>query len=94
MIDTKLTRGLEYIAKDSKLLDEFLGEMPNVKMKTMGGTIFWKDIAECNGFKLQENLVVGHCRLLDQNNSRIAWGGKSAMETALCKIINKAKETE
>ena len=59
-----------------------LGSMPNVAMPTMGGHIFWTDIANVNGWRLQKNSLFGNCRILDPNNVRRAWGGESAMLAA------------
>ena len=48
--------------------------MPNIPFATMGGLVFWNNIAECNGWRLQQNMITNHARILDANDIRIAWG--------------------
>ena len=42
--------------------------MPNIPMQTMGGHIFWDNIQECNGWKLQRNTFTGDYRILDPDD--------------------------
>lgn len=44
------------------------GGMPNIPMQTMGGHIFWDNIQECNGWKLQRNTFTGDYRILDPDD--------------------------
>ncbi len=60
--------------------------MPNIPMKTGGGKVWWRDLANENGWRLQKNIVWGTCRILDPNNVRLAWGGEEAMFKALQEI--------
>lgn len=46
----------------------------NVKLKTLGGKQFWTDIRNCGGWRIQENAVTGHFRLIDSKNYRHCWG--------------------
>jgi DNA-binding XRE family transcriptional regulator len=39
--------------------------------ETMGGKIWWRVIFEESGFKIQQNIISQHYRLLDSNNRRI-----------------------
>lgn len=39
--------------------------------KTMGGKIWWKVVKEDRGYKIQQNIVSNHYRLLDENNRRL-----------------------
>lgn len=57
--------------------------MPNIPLKTMGGNVFWNELANVNGWRLQKNMVWGTCRILDPDNVRRAWGGEEAMLKAL-----------
>ena len=46
----------------------------NVEVKypsTMGGKIWWRDIKKKGGYKIQQNIISNHYRILDSNNSRI-----------------------
>lgn len=66
-------------------LCDLIGEMPNIKTPTMGGKYFWNTLAELSGYKLQKNKITNHCRIIDENNERIAWGS----EEVLMKKINQ-----
>jgi hypothetical protein len=56
--------------------------MPNVESPTMGGKVFWDTITSYEGWRLQKNKLTGHCRLLDPNDVRKAWGSFAAMSDA------------
>lgn len=57
--------------------------MPNVPTKTLGGHTFWDTLVEYNGYKLQQNLITKHARILDSDDVRIAWGTINGMKKAL-----------
>ncbi len=40
--------------------------------KTMGGKIWWKTLEETPKYKIQQNIVSQHYRVLDQNDRRIS----------------------
>jgi len=50
------------------------GALPNVPFPTMGGKVFWNNIFEREGWKVQKNMFTRHCRVLDPKNIRRAWG--------------------
>ncbi|MFJ6211551.1 helix-turn-helix transcriptional regulator [Lysinibacillus sp. NPDC092081] len=41
------------------------------KEKTMGGYIWWKNLSEYNGYRLQQNVISQHFRILDTENYRL-----------------------
>jgi hypothetical protein len=53
--------------------DEGAGPL-NVTAPTLGGSQFWSDQLIFRDWRIQKNLVLGHCRLLDDKNFRRAWG--------------------
>ncbi len=53
--------------------------MPNIPFPTMGGKVFWNELAECDGWRLQKNMLTGHCRILNPDDIRVAWGGEDAL---------------
>lgn len=55
-------------------------KVPNIPFPTMGGVIFWNNLCENNGWKLQQNSFTGHCRILDPDNIRRDCGNYLAME--------------
>lgn len=64
--------GLKILAKNPGLLSE-LRDMPNINFPTMGGEIWWNDLANYNGWRIQQNTIFKICRILDLNNVRRAW---------------------
>ncbi len=57
-----------------------LDDRLNIEMPTMGGEFFWKDIEESNGYRLQQNTITGHARILGACNDRVAWGTIEGMK--------------
>lgn len=55
----------------------------NLQLPTAGGKQFWTDHRWQDGWRIQQNAVTGHWRLLDPGNIRQAWGSRSACEQAL-----------
>lgn len=47
--------------------------IPNIETSTMGGKYHW-DSAVIDGWKIQQNKYTGHCRILDPDDKRCAWG--------------------
>ena len=62
--------------------------MPNIPFPTINRKWFWNELAEYKGWSLQQNMITHHCRILDPNNIRRAWGGKDAMKE-LFEELNK-----
>ena len=50
----------------------------NLPTKTAGGTQMWTDFRNHWGYRVQQNALTGHFRLLDPENVRLTWGSKSA----------------
>ena len=46
----------------------------NLSTPTMGGKQLWRDSLVYAGWRIQENLLTGHFRLLDTEDTRWAWG--------------------
>jgi len=55
-----------------------INHLPNLAAPTWGGTQFWTDEMVCRGWRIQRNALTGHCRLLDDDNYRRAWGSYDA----------------
>ena len=76
--------------KSEKIVDLLRNSsMPNVPFPTMGGKVFWNELAECKGWRLQKNMITQHCRILDPDDVRRAWGGDDAMERLFGKLNKK-----
>lgn len=63
----------------------------NVPLPTLGGTQFWADELFFHQWRIQRNAVTGHCRLLDPNDVRQAWGTFETCRQALEEIKRKRK---
>lgn len=56
--------------------EEPIGYM-NLALGTMGGKQFWTDWYHRAGWRIQQNVITGHYRLLDTDDTRRAWGNYS-----------------
>ncbi len=65
-----LEAAFEGAAAEMILTLAFQGSEPDYP-RTMGGKIWWRTIEEAEKYKVQQNLVSQHYRILDQNNRRI-----------------------
>ncbi len=57
--------------------------LPNWKLPTLGGKQVWTDHAWQQGWRIQQNALTGHWRLLDALGVRQAWGNRAACQQAL-----------
>lgn len=64
--------------------------MPNIPFPTMGGHVFWTNICEYQGYRLQQNEVTHHARILDSKDVRIAWGTVNGMKMTLERMADMA----
>ena len=65
--------------------------LPTVEGKVMDAGIWWRVLDTHAGWKLERNLVTGHCRILDPQKTRRAWGGESEMRAAFAKTKAQLK---
>ena len=65
------------LAETSDLLKDL--SMPNIPFPTLGGHVFWTELANVKGWRLQRNDITRHCRILDPDDIRRAWGGEDAL---------------
>ena len=49
----------------------FDGDMPNIPFKTLGGSLWWDTFARIGEYRIQQNLVTGHARILDDDDVRV-----------------------
>lgn len=56
-----------------------LGDCPNMEVSTLGGKKWWNTIAAVGEWRVQQHKITRHCRILDPQNIRKAWGNKEAM---------------
>lgn len=55
----------------------------NVRTKTLGGVQLWGDELVFRDWRIQRNALTGHCRLLDPDDRRHAWGSFEQCQAAL-----------
>ena len=58
----------------------------NLRSKTNGGNQFWTDLRIQDGWRIQQNILTDHYRLLDSKNIRHEWGALIKCEAAFSKI--------
>jgi hypothetical protein len=49
----------------------------NVRIKVMDGGVWWDNIKQRRGWKLQQNKLTGHYRIISPDKYREAWGYRS-----------------
>ncbi len=57
-----------------------------IDIKTMGGRQFWGDVQFFHGYRIQQNVLTKHHRLLDPGDVRRSWGTLKECQSALSKI--------
>ena len=72
---------LKILSEGSRKSDEFLAILvsklpPNIKGSVLGGKANWIDLAESNGWKLQQNTIMKNVRIIDNKNVRRAFSLK------------------
>ena len=65
------------------------GSRFNLALKTTGGTQLWTDHCYREGFRIQQNALTGHWRLLDSEDVRQAWGTRAQCVSALDELQPK-----
>lgn len=79
------TTAVKLIAQNPDLLKK--ADLPNIPFPTMGGEVMWLNLVDVNGWRVQQNSITKHCRILDPSNIRRAWGGEDAMLELFSKIV-------
>ena len=79
--------GLVLSGKIAELINDC--SLPNIPFPTAGGKVFWEELASCQGWRLQKNIFTKHCRILDPDDIRRAWGGEQAMLQLFERMNNK-----
>ena len=64
---------------------------PNVKLPTLGSKQLWADELHFHGWRIQRNVLTGHCRLLDEKDFRHTWGKFDACKKRLDAIRRERK---
>ena len=67
-------------------------EQVNLALKTTGGTQLWTDHLYRKGYRIQQNALTGHWRLLDPENVRQGWGTEKHCEALLDKVCPQLED--
>lgn len=65
------------------------GDNFNIRFPTMGGKVFWEELEARGGYRLQRSLLDGHCRILDVDDERVAWGEEGAMRAKFRRLTER-----
>src|SRR2546425_11887355 len=63
----------------------------NVAMKTLGGRQVWGDVVHFHAWRIQQNVLTKHYRLLDGDDVRHAWGSREQCQAKLDEIKREQK---
>ena len=58
----------------------------NLELKVMDAGVWWDELDEDGGWKLQRNKLTRHCRILNADCVRVAWGSESSMRDSFMKL--------
>ncbi len=62
-------------------------DLPVWQLQTQDAKIWWDDLDSCKDWQLQINNVSGHCRILNPDKVRMAWGRRGVMEKSFDKVV-------
>ena len=77
VLDGKESKGVRVMVPQDKI---------NFEWKVMDAGVWWDVLDEKDGWKLERNIVTGHCRILNPEKVRVAWGEREKMEKAFKKV--------
>lgn len=66
----------------------------NLPVKTLGGKQFWTDVQFQGGWKIQQNALTNHFRLIDLAKVRRAWGTLDACQQQLDRAVAEGRITK
>ncbi len=62
------------------------------KIRTMGGRVWWKEIDAAGGFRIQQNIISSHYRILDKENG--LWFSSFSREEAVKRLFELSGDQE
>lgn len=84
-------KGFEKLVLEPNLLlplSKRLGSRTDFPLAVPGCRVLWNTLCNYQGWKLQKNYYYDHCRILDENHVRRAWGTESDMISILETFAN------
>ncbi len=58
----------------------------NFEWKVIDAQVWWVVLDSEQNWKLQKNIVTGHCRIIDPSKTRVAWGAEALMRQSFAKV--------
>jgi hypothetical protein len=89
--DMTLSEKFEYIVREGYIDDLCRYSNINIAISTAGGKVWWNTLAQYNGWKLQQNKLTNHVRILNPEDIRKAWGSDSTIFDAIERVFSKIK---
>lgn len=65
----------------------------NVELKVVDAGIWWDILDTVQGWKLERNIITGHCRILDPERHRVAWGSEADMKDSFKTVRRQLERT-
>ena len=76
--------GLKLLSQGMKLSSPAV----NINFTTGGGKVWWDNLIEYKGWRIQKNQATQHCRVLNPKNIRVAWGSEEDILESFKYLIN------
>ena len=76
-----------------ELLDKEIA-LPNIPFPVCPEFFVWDTVCEINGWKLQQNMMTRHARIVDNKNIRKAWGTINGMIRAMDRMAESLQKSE
>jgi len=61
-------------------------DFPGIAGRVMDSMVWWNVLDSSGGWKLEKNKLTGHCRIIDPDRLRTAWGREAEMRAAFEKV--------
>ncbi len=65
--------------------------MGNIPLKVADNEIMWTVLRREKGWKLEQNIITDHARILNPDGIRVAWGDRSDMERCMDSLVKPWK---
>lgn len=77
VLDGKESKGVRVMVPQDKI---------NFEWKVIDAGLWWDVIDKKGGWKLERNIITGHCRIINPEKFRVAWGEREKMKKAFDKV--------
>ena len=67
---------------------------PTLPLRVLDREVWWRVLIEDAGWKLEKHIITGHCRILNPQKVRTAWGWERKMRLAFDKVMRQVRLQE